>query len=151
MRWEREAQSSPTLRDKPRPNLPYLTSPLTCYNHPITDPEDAMTRSIRPTLAAIALLVTPLAACEDGQVKLGRQIAETYCQDCHAIGKTGKSRFAPAPRFRDLHTRYDVSLLSEALVEGLVTAHPEMPEFEFDPDQAEAIIAYLKTLEPTGN
>jgi cytochrome c len=28
-----------------------------------------------------------------------------------------------------------------------MTSHPEMPEFEFDPSQAEAIVAYLKFLE----
>ncbi|MCY1383033.1 hypothetical protein D9M69_711170 [compost metagenome] len=52
------------------------------------------------------------------------------------------------PRFRDLHLRYDVEFLSEELVEGIVTAHPEMPQFEFVPEQAAAIVAYLKSLEP---
>ncbi len=63
-------------------------------------------------------------------------------------GPTGDSPLAQAPHFRDLYLRYDVQDLSEALVEGIVTAHPEMPQFEFDPDQAAAIVAYLETLEP---
>lgn len=54
---------------------------------------------------------------------------------------------AEAPPFRLLHERYDVELLEGALVEGLVTGHPAMPEFEFDPTQARAIIDYLTSLE----
>jgi hypothetical protein len=37
--------------------------------------------------------------------------------------------------------------MSEALVEGIVTGQPAMPEFEFDLDQAAAVVAYLKSLE----
>lgn len=38
--------------------------------------------------------------------------------------------------------------LAEALGEGVVTGHAEMPQFVFEPDQVGAIIAYLRTLEP---
>ena len=87
------------------------------------------------------------AAAEDDPVALGHALVNVYCTDCHATESVGESPFASAPRFRDLHLRYDVDFLSEALVEGIVTSHPEMPEFEFDPSQAEAIVAYLKFLE----
>ncbi len=97
-------------------------------------------------LVAVAAL-SGCSPAEDPAVAQGRQLVTTYCADCHAIGPTGESPLDIAPRFRDLHLRYDVAFLSEALVEGIVTAHPEMPEFEFDPDQAEAIVVYLKSLE----
>ncbi|MET3900920.1 cytochrome c [Devosia sp. UYZn731] len=87
-------------------------------------------------------------ADEFDPVSTGHNLVSTYCTDCHATERTGDSPFPTAPRFRDLHLRYDVENLSEALVEGIVTAHDEMPEFEFDPDQAAAIVAYLKSLEP---
>jgi len=113
---------------------------------------------MRKRAGTIAVLTLLLAACspqdntaqtgETAQVAEGHTLVRTYCADCHAVEAEGDSKFAPAPRFRDLHERYDVTLLAEALVEGIVTAHPEMPEFEFDPSQADAIIAYLKTLEP---
>lgn len=77
----------------------------------------------------------------------GHELVVEYCSGCHAVEATGDSPLAEAPAFRDLHLRYDVEFLSEALVEGIMTAHPEMPAFEFDPDQAAAIVAYLKTLE----
>jgi len=49
--------------------------------------------------------------------------------------------------FRELHKRYPVEDLAESLAEGIVTGHPTMPEFRFDPAQIGDVIAYLKTLE----
>ena len=112
-----------------------------------------MRTSARAFLACVALtgITGPGAfAQEFDPVQDGHALVTMYCTDCHATEAEGESPFAPAPRFRDLHLRYDVEALSEALVEGIVTAHPEMPQFEFDPDQAAAIVAYLKSLEPTG-
>lgn len=80
-------------------------------------------------------------------ISAGQQLVELYCADCHATGPTGEGKHPTAPRFRDLHLRYNVLYLEEALVEGLV-AHPDMPEFEFDTDQAIAIIDYLDSLQP---
>ncbi|WP_244606644.1 c-type cytochrome [Arsenicitalea aurantiaca] len=79
--------------------------------------------------------------------RTGKALVETYCGACHATGSEDLGPHAEAPAFRDLHHRYDVGDLAEALVEGLSSGHPDMPEFEFDPDQAEAVIAYLKSLE----
>lgn len=99
-----------------------------------------------------ALVSIPSATLSFAQefdpVSDGHALVTMYCTDCHATEATGESPLPIAPRFRDLHLRYDVEFLSEALVEGIVTAHPEMPQFEFDPEQAAAIVAYLKTLEP---
>jgi cytochrome c len=101
------------------------------------------------TAAAMGLVLLAAAPAQaDDAVAAGRALVQMYCTDCHATEMTGESPLAIAPRFRDLHLRYNVEHLAEALVEGIVTAHPEMPQFEFDPDQAAAIIAYLKTLEP---
>ncbi len=80
------------------------------------------------------------------QQQQGFALITSYCADCHAVGTTDNSLYPPAPRFRDLHERFDVTFLEEALVEGLV-AHPDMPEFEFDVDQAGAIIQYLVFLQ----
>jgi hypothetical protein len=66
---------------------------------------------------------------------------------CHAIGKFGESPLKIAPPFRTLHERYPVEDLQEPLAEGIITGHPTMPEFRFDPGQVGDIIAYLKTLE----
>jgi len=111
-----------------------------------------MRKPVAGLWAGLVLTASALgpAGAEDDAVAAGHALVEMYCMDCHATETSGESAFPPAPRFRDLQFRYDVELLAEALVEGLVTAHPEMPEFEFDPVQAEAIIAYLKSLEVPG-
>jgi mono/diheme cytochrome c family protein len=69
------------------------------------------------------------------------------CARCHAVGLVGASPLTEAPPFRDLHKRYPVEELSEALGEGIVTGHPSMPEFQLDAAQVGDVIAYLKTLE----
>lgn len=77
----------------------------------------------------------------------GLVIVRTNCSRCHAIGKVGDSPLPIAPPFRTLHERYPVEDLQEPLAEGIVTGHPTMPEFRFDPGQVGDIIAYLKSLE----
>lgn len=99
-------------------------------------------------LGCLLALAAPAAGQEPDEVTRGRELVTTYCADCHAVGAEGTSPFPPAPLFRELYKRYDVEFLAEALVEGIVTSHPDMPEFEFDPGQATAIVAYLKSLEP---
>jgi cytochrome c len=80
-------------------------------------------------------------------VKQGETIALTNCARCHAVGRLGSSPLREAPPFRELHTRYPVENLAEALAEGITTGHPTMPEFRLEPDQADDLIAYLKSLE----
>ena len=81
------------------------------------------------------------------EVQRGETIVQTYCSQCHAVGKTGFSPLAAAPPLRDLHRRYPVEQLEEAFAEGIYTGHPEMPRFQFEPDQIDDLIAYLKSLE----
>lgn len=51
-----------------------------------------------------------------------------------------------APPFRSLAERYPPSALEEALAEGVMTAHPAMPEFVFEADEVRDLVAYLETL-----
>lgn len=55
----------------------------------------------------------------------------------------GRSRPPDAPPFRTLSQRHPLRDLEEALAEGIVTGHPDMPEFMASPDQINAIIAYI--------
>jgi mono/diheme cytochrome c family protein len=77
----------------------------------------------------------------------GLTIARTNCARCHSIDKVSESPLKIAPPFRTLHERYPVTDLQEPLAEGIVTGHPSMPEFRFDPDQVRDLISFLKTLE----
>ena len=100
--------------------------------------------------ALVAASVAPLAAHAQGlspEAQRGLVFVRTNCASCHAIGKVGPSPLAVAPPLRTLHTRYPVETLEEAFAEGIVTGHPSMPEFRLAPDQINAVISYLKTLE----
>jgi mono/diheme cytochrome c family protein len=103
----------------------------------------------RPSIllgVTILHLAAPLRAA-DGSIDLGHRLVVENCARCHSVDRTGNSPLAKAPPFRDLHKRYPVEDLGEALAEGIVTGHPEMPEFSFKSAEVGAIIHYLKTLE----
>lgn len=51
-----------------------------------------------------------------------------------------------APPFRGLAQRYPVANLQEALAEGLVTAHPAMPEVILEERDIADLIAYLENV-----
>ena len=90
-----------------------------------------------------ALAQTPLSPREER----GQAFARVNCARCHSIDKVSPSPLAIAPPFRTLHERYSVEALEEALAEGIVTGHANMPEFRLEPDQIGNLIAFLKTLE----
>ena len=79
-------------------------------------------------------------------VQRGLNFAMTNCARCHAIDKISTSPLPLAPPFRDLHLRYPVENLAEALAEGIVTGHPNMPQFRLDPGQVRDFIDFLKSL-----
>ena len=83
----------------------------------------------------------------EGPAERGQAIAEELCARCHAIGREGDSPLASAPAFRELGERYPIANLEEALAEGIVTAHPDMPEFAFEPDDVTALIIYLESIQ----
>jgi cytochrome c len=102
---------------------------------------------MRMICALIVLAVlTPLAAA-DPVVTRGFELLKANCSSCHAIGMDGDSPHREAPPFRVVMKSYAADSLSEALAEGLVTGHPDMPEFVFPPDDVGAIVSYLQTLE----
>ena len=69
------------------------------------------------------------------------------CAGCHAVGRTGASPHADAPPFRLLGRRYPIEALEEALGEGLVSGHPDMPEFKFSAADVGAVVAYLNAIQ----
>jgi cytochrome c len=77
----------------------------------------------------------------------GRTLVEKNCAPCHSIEMTGKSPHPDAPPFRTLSRNYPVSALEEALAEGIVTGHPDMPEFSAEPRQVADIISFLESIQ----
>jgi cytochrome c len=105
-------------------------------------------------MAVFAATATPASAAATGPetegevVARGQAILAAKCSRCHAIGLEDLSQHEEAPPFRVVVTRYPPEDLAEALAEGIVSGHPDMPEFVFEPPEIEAIIAYLSTLQP---
>ncbi len=90
--------------------------------------------------------LSPLNATEEGDIKRGQDMVDKLCASCHSVGETGLSPFKDAPPFRDIVGRWPVESLAEALGEGIVVGHPAMPEFQFEPDELNDLLAYLSTL-----
>jgi mono/diheme cytochrome c family protein len=103
--------------------------------------------------ASVLWLSTPALAAMDATPADGLAILEKNCARCHAIGATGDSPHSQAPPFREVIKRYPVEDLEESLAEGIVSGHPDMPEFTFKPEEIGAIISYLNDLKAktTGN
>jgi mono/diheme cytochrome c family protein len=110
-----------------------------------------LVKAVAASLAMVAAAISaiPAGAADDADtIAKGRAILEMNCARCHAIGMDDSSHHEEAPPFRVVVTRYPPEDLAESLAEGIVSGHPDMPEFVFEPPEIEAILAYLGTLKP---
>jgi cytochrome c len=108
---------------------------------------------VKPSIVLLAAAIAATATRADAQatrdlLEKGRHILDANCSRCHAIGQEGVSLHAQAPPFRSVVRKYAAETLAEALAEGIVSGHPDMPEFVFQPDEIDAIVAYLDQLAP---
>lgn len=101
---------------------------------------------VLPFTASLVLPAVALDRGEENHASKGRAIAERLCAKCHAIGKSGESALQAAPPFRDFVKRWPLAYLEESLAEGIVTGHPDMPAFVFEPEDIAHLIEYLATL-----
>lgn len=108
------------------------------------------------TFAAVALsiflLSSPALAAAPGlseaqSIALGRALAIRNCGMCHAVERTGVSPNAAAPPFRELYRRMNVEMLGEGLAQGILTGHPAMPQFRFEPQEVVGIVRYLRAIQ----
>jgi len=103
--------------------------------------------TMRCVLALIAFVFTVVAASAQAPVKHGRALLGEFCGRCHAIGEWGRSPNKVAPPFRFLGRSYDLDQFPRMLERGITSGHPDMPEFKFSEDDAEAAAAYLRTIQ----
>ena len=83
----------------------------------------------------------------DSKIKVGKMIAETRCAKCHATGTTGDSPHPDAKPFRELSENYPVRDLEEALGEGILVGHPDMPVFVMSPYEIDSLLTYLESIQ----
>lgn len=97
---------------------------------------------------AAALLVAGLAdAGAQEPAARGRALLKEYCANCHAIDRLDTSPHRAAPPFRVIGESFDLDRFARQLRRGLASSHPDMPEFHFNGDDADAIVAYLRTIQ----
>lgn len=112
---------------------------------------------MRPAIT-IGLCVTALAVISNsfgpslGQDRSalnrrGKALLSAKCAMCHAIGRKDRSRHSGALPFRELATHYKLNALEEALAEGIISGHPDMPELSFAPRDIGAIMSYLRGIQ----
>lgn len=101
------------------------------------------------SIAALAGLVATQAAAQgESAIERGRSIALARCAVCHAVEPGDASPHRITPPFRDLHERYPVEMLEEALRTNVVSGHDEMPMFELESADMRALLAYIDSLSP---
>ncbi|MFN4023896.1 MAG: c-type cytochrome [Hyphomonas sp.] len=77
----------------------------------------------------------------------GEEIATSLCAVCHAVSTTDMSPHPEAPPLRELSQVYPVRALEEALAEGIMVGHPDMPPFQLEPDDIDALLTYLESIQ----
>lgn len=98
-------------------------------------------------LGAVLVAAATTGAAEEPSARRGGVIVKRHCAGCHAAGTTGASRHPAAPPLRELNRRYEPEVLAEALAEGILTGHPAMPAFRFEPQDVRSIILYLNDIQ----
>ncbi|CCD98082.1 conserved exported hypothetical protein [Bradyrhizobium sp. STM 3809] len=104
-------------------------------------------RRIGAALVWLALTATASHAL-DGEQKRGKALLQSLCSRCHAIGSAGASPHPDAPPFRTFGDSklYDEDF-AQRLQTGLSTIHKDMPSFQFNRADAEAVVNYLKAIQ----
>ncbi len=95
----------------------------------------------------LAFGLSAAAAQDAATIRRGEALVNRNCSRCHATARTDQSTHPEAPLFRTLGKRYPIEALEEALGEGIISGHPDMPEFRFENNEVGAIIAYLKSIQ----
>ena len=113
--------------------------------HPLM-PDWEVTEPQAEELAAFVMSLGTGSKAASDPATQGFNLLRANCARCHAIDEASLSPEPKAPPFRVIFTKYQPEALEEALAEGIVTGHEQMPVFAFEPEEATAIIAYLDTL-----
>lgn len=109
-----------------------------------------MNRSLLPCLTLMALAGAWPACADPAQVERGFRLAKANCTPCHAIGSSGDSPNAFAPRFRELSQREPGLSMEEIFAKALLVGHPDMPNFGMRGNEQDDILAYIATVRQAG-
>jgi cytochrome c len=98
--------------------------------------------------ALLAVMMPGATAQAQDPVRHGRALAQEFCARCHAIGRQGRSPHSDAPPLRNIGRSYDLDGFARVLSSGLLSGHPDMPQFRFHFPDARDLRDYLRTIQP---
>ena len=105
---------------------------------------------MRPWLLALTLAALPgaaLAQIEPGDPGAGKQLAATWCANCHRIAPGGPGPASDiAPSFAAIAAL--PSTTSMSLRAYLRTPHANMPDYRLSREELDDIVAYLLMVKP---
>lgn len=105
-------------------------------------------RFIQVVLGVIGLCASDAALAQlSPAAQRGLTYVRVHCAECHSIDRMGDSPLVIAPPLRTLRLKYPIESLRQRLSEGIIAAHPTMPQFRLEPDQIADVVAYLESLE----
>jgi cytochrome c len=93
----------------------------------------------------VAVIGGPATAQDD--IERGRVLVTKNCGECHAVGRTGNSPNGRAPTFRSLDDHTDLDEFMGRLRQGQEASHPDRPDFRFSRNDADAAVAYLRSVQ----
>lgn len=106
-------------------------------------------RSHVAAVIAATLTVGGVAPAGGSELSRGEAIAVQRCGFCHAVDAKSPSPHKITPPFRDLHQRFPIDMLREAVRTGIVSGHDEMPMSQYSIEDAKALVGYIDSLSPT--
>jgi cytochrome c len=108
-------------------------------------------KTLPKTLSLIAsiLAVTTMSAAAQSldPVQKGHALAQEFCASCHSITRYGRSPHSDAPPLSNIGRTYDLDEFARVLSAGLLSSHPDMPQFRFHFPDARALRDYLRTIQ----
>lgn len=105
-----------------------------------------VSRQFAMAITAVIVAGAHARADDADMIAKGKALVADKCARCHAIGADDASPHEKAPPFREVVDIYPSEDLAEALAEGIVSGHPDMPVFTFSPEEIEAFLGYLNSL-----
>ncbi len=95
---------------------------------------------------AVMMMLGVTAQAQD-PVRHGRALAQEFCGECHAITRHGRSPHSDAPPLRSIGRSYDLDDFARVMSGGLLSGHPDMPQFRFHFPDARDLRDYLRTIQ----
>lgn len=92
----------------------------------------------------VALGSVPARADNGGEVAAGRDVAQTWCVNCHVVSGQQKQGSDQAPTWNSIANRPGET--SATLHAFLARPHGGMPDFKLSKTQIDDVIAYILSL-----